>query len=98
MKQRSKKQKQSIRASLKQLVGQPGTGFYRQPMLHINCHGQIEVENCKQILFYNEQMLRLDMGRWEISLYGDELELRTVSKNLLVLLGRVFKTEFTYKE
>lgn len=98
MKHKKPKQHESLRDGLQQIFRQPPSNFYHQPVLHINCHGQIEVEHCKSILFYNEQMIRLDMGRWEITLMGDELQLCAISKALLALKGRVLKTEFTYKE
>lgn len=83
---------------MRQIFRQPVKNFYQQPVLHINCYGQIEVENCQKIVSYNEQMIKLDMGHWEITLFGDELVLCAVSKALLVLKGKVLKTEFSYKE
>lgn len=98
MKLKQKKQKEHLNPwqEIKALVRQPDKGFYRQPILHINCYGQIEIENCKEILRYNEQEICLDMGLWTVSLFGDSLELCNASKGQLLLRGRVFRTEFSY--
>lgn len=95
---RKKSERERLSTILKGMFRQPQPGFYHQPILHINCQGQIEVENCKEILLYNEQAVKLDMGHWEITLFGNELELCTVGKALLTLKGKVFKAEFSYKE
>ena len=49
-------------------------------------------------MLYNEEVVRLDMGHWEISLFGNELELCSMGRALLTLRGKVFRAEFTYKE
>lgn len=95
---RKKEQRERLGVMIKELFSQPQPGFYHQPVLHINCRGQIEVENCKEILLYNEEAVRLDMGHWEISLFGNELELCSMGRALLTLKGKVFRAEFTYKE
>ena len=95
---RKKKEHERLGDMVKGLLGQPEPGFYHQPVLHINCRGQIEVENCKEILLYNEEVVRLDLGHWEISLFGNELELCSMGRALLTLRGKVFRAEFTYKE
>ncbi len=96
MKRKQKKNQATPWQEIKALVRQPEEGFYRQPILHINCFGQIEIENCKQILRYNEQEICLDMGLWQVSIFGDSLELCNANKGQLLLTGRVFRTEFSY--
>lgn len=93
-----KGEREHLGAIVKGLFRQPEPGFYHQPVLHINCRGQIEVENCKEILLYNDETVRLDMGHWEIALFGSELELCSMGRALLTLRGKVFRAEFTYKE
>lgn len=98
MKRKRRAEKESPKTLVKGVFGQPQAGFYRQPVLHINCRGLVEVEGCKEILLYDEQQIRLDLGRWQVSLFGDDLRLCGVSGRLLLLKGRVFRTEFSYKE
>lgn len=84
--------------TIRDLVAQPPNDFYKQAVLHINCSGQVEIENCREILEYTPERLRLDMGRWDVELWGSDLVLCSVGGPVLTLQGRVFKTEFFYKE
>ncbi|MDY4168236.1 MAG: YabP/YqfC family sporulation protein [Fournierella sp.] len=98
MKRKPKQIKEPAGRILRDLFRQPAADFYAQPMLHINCYGQVQVENCREILLYDSSQIRLDMGRWEVTLYGDGLELCAASRGQLLLRGRVLRTEFSYKE
>ena len=46
MKHKRKTRRESPGTYLKRLVRQPPAAFYRQPVLHIQCGGQVEVEGC----------------------------------------------------
>ena len=98
VKRKPKQIKEPAGRILRDLFRQPTADFYAQPMLHINCYGQVQVENCREILLYDSSQIRLDMGRWEVTLYGDGLELCAASRGQLLLRGRVLRTEFSYKE
>lgn len=98
VKRKPKQIKEPAGRILRDLFRQPAADFYAQPMLHINCYGQVQVENCREILLYDSSQIRLDMGCWEVTLYGDGLELCAASRGQLLLRGRVLRTEFSYKE
>ena len=98
MKRKPKQTSEPVRRILRDLFRQPAADFYAQPMLHINCLGQVQVENCREILLYDSSQIRLDMGRWDVTVYGDGLELCAASRGQLLLRGRVLRTEFSYKE
>ena len=98
VKRKPKQIKEPAGRILRDLFRQPTADFYAQPMLHINCYGQVQVENCREILLYDSSQIRLDMGRWEVTLYGDGLELCAASRGQLLLRGRVLRTEFSYEE
>ncbi len=92
------KKRPKARETIRQLTAQPPRDFYRQPILHINCNGEIQVENCRAVLEYTTDHLRLDMGRWDADIWGSELELCSLGGPVLVLKGRIFKAELFYKE
>lgn len=98
MKRKTKRTREPAGRVIRDLFRQPAADFYAQPVLHINCHGQVQVENCREILFYDDSRIQLDMGRWDVTLYGDGLELCAASGGQLLLRGRVLRTEFSYKE
>lgn len=78
------------------LLQMPPPDFYRRPVLHIDCGGHVEVEGCRAVLLYDQEQIRLDMGRWQVSIFGDELELEAMNKRELQIRGRVLRTEFSY--
>lgn len=82
--------------TLRGVLAQPPAGLYRQPVLHVNCSGLVEVEGCCAVLLYDAQQIKLDLGRWQVSLFGDELTLEAFNRSQLIIRGRVFKTEFSY--
>ena len=98
MKQKRRAKRESPKAYFKRLVGQPPAGFYRRPILHIQRGGLVEVEGCKGVLLYEENQIRLDMGGWQVSLYGDDLTLCGIGGRMLTLKGRVFRAEFSNEE
>lgn len=98
MKRKRRAKRESPGVYFKRLVGQPPAGFYRRPILHIQCGGLVEVEECKGVLLYDENQIRLDMGGWQVSLYGDDLTLCGMGGRMLTLKGRVFRAEFSSEE
>lgn len=98
MKRKRRAKRESPGVYFKRLVGQPPAGFYRRSILHIQCGGLVEVEGCKGVLLYDENQIRLDMGGWQVSLYGDDLTLCGMGGRMLTLKGRVFRAEFSSEE
>lgn len=78
----------------KGLFTQPAEGFYLCPMVHITCNRSIEVEGCRSVLEFEEGRLVLDMGRWQLTLLGQELCIRAVAGKRLVIDGTLLRTEF----
>lgn len=93
---RAKKSRASLGQTLRQLTGQPPREFYRQPILHINCQGQVEIENCRRILGYDSQCIRLDMGSWQVCLFGKNLRLVGITRQRMLLEGQVTTAELAY--
>ena len=98
MKQKRTTKRESPGTYLKRLVRQPPAGFYRRGVLHIQGGGVVEVEGCKGVLLYDESRICLDMGGWQVSLYGDDLTLCGMGGRMLTLKGRVFRAEFSSEE
>lgn len=70
--------------------------LYGHPMLHAECGGTLEIENCRGILQYDTQKLVLDMGEWSIQIEGDDLMVDSYRKMLMTVRGRVFSIRFGY--
>ena len=49
------------------------TVLYGRPVLHVDCGGALEIENCRSILQYDAEKLKLDMGELSVTIEGNEL-------------------------
>lgn len=96
-----RKKKAAERFSARQAMGlsfqQTSALLYGRPMLHINCSGSLEVENCRGILAYDEEKLKLNMGDLCVQIEGDGLMIDTYSKKLITIHGRIFAIKFFYE-
>ena len=95
-----KAKKRGERYSFRQamgLVAQPvQTVLYGKPALHAECGGALEIENCRGILQYDAQRLRLDMGQWTVTIEGDGLVVENYQKTMMTVRGQVFSVHFGY--
>ena len=44
------------------------TVLYGRPVLHVDCGGALEIENCRSILQYDAEKLQLDMGELSVTI------------------------------
>lgn len=72
------------------------TALYGRPALHADCGGSLEIENCRGILQYNAEKLRLDMGEWSVVVEGDGLVIDNYQRSLMTVRGRIFSIQFGY--
>jgi len=91
-----KGERYSLRRALGIGVQAVQTTLYGHPMLHAECGGTLEIENCRGILQYDTQKLVLDMGEWSVQIEGDELVVDSYQKALMTVRGKVFSVRFGY--
>jgi len=84
-----------IWASLRQM---PPPDLYSRPLLHIDCRGAVQIDNCKGILLYNETAVEFAMGSTRVRLTGDALRLETVAKEIVLVRGRIFRVDFLFED
>lgn len=72
------------------------TVLYGRPVLHVDCGGALEIENCRSILQYDAEKLKLDMGELSVTIEGNELVVDTYQKMLITVRGQVFSIHFGY--
>lgn len=80
----------TLRSSLGLDVQQLTQMLSAQPVVHFNCNGSIAVENCKSICLYSETHIMLDMGKQFLTIKGEDLLMRTLTKHYLTISGRNF--------
>ena len=72
--------------------------LYGKPALHIDCAGNISIENCREIVQYNEAELLLDMGVCRVAFKGDGILVDTYQKDRITAHGRVLSVSFQGKD
>ncbi len=89
---RKKKYKEaySVRRAFGFGIQQIAPLLYGKPILHLECGGKAEIENCKGILQYDDRKLKLDMGNMWLLLEGDDLRVETYRESCLTIRGRIF--------
>ncbi len=93
--------KKKKRFSMKQALGfgklrELPEALYARPALHWDSEGSLELENCRQVLRYEEDHLELDMGAVSLLITGDGLWIDTYRKNYMTVRGRLFSIEVRY--
>ena len=71
-------------------------GADRAVRAHVDCGGALEIENCRSILQYDAEKLKLDMGELSVTIEGNELVVDTYQKTLITVRGQVFSIHFGY--
>ena len=77
------------------LLAQPPEHFYSQTAAHITGRRLVEIQGCRRVLEIEEGHLCLDMGRWQMDLYGDQLTIRALEGRQLVVEGALNRAEFS---
>ena len=77
------------------LLAQPPERFYSQTAAHITGRQLVEIQGCRRVLEIEEGHLCLDMGRWQMDLYGDQLTIRALEGRQLVVEGALNRAEFS---
>ncbi len=62
-----------------------------QPLIHINCHGSVEVENCSRVLEYGEHRIRLQVRNSVVTLEGEGLLILSLNAHVTEIRGRIFR-------
>ena len=72
--------------------------LYGKPALHIDCAGNISIENCREIVQYNEAELLLDMGVSRETYNGEGIIEDNYNKDSNTPPARVFSVSVQGKD
>lgn len=76
----------------------PPKGFYRQPVLHLDCRGLIEIENCRKVILYTANQVEIELGGQIVAVHGNDLCLGELAGKNLFLKGQIFSIELKQVE
>ncbi len=69
----------------------------QKPILHVCFGDDIEVENCNKILQYTDTNICLDMKNALADIKGDNLIIKSMLKEKIIISGRVFSIVFRFE-
>lgn len=84
----------SLRRWLALLFRQPPQGLYRRPCLY-QSGDRMEIEHYEAILAYDETRLRLQLPRGQLTIYGERLQIETLTARRITLRGCFVRTDYT---
>jgi len=68
------------------------------PSVHVIGRDNITVEGCKGILFYLDDKVTLDMGKFAVTFHGTNIELKNLSSVELSIRGKLSAITYDTKE
>ena len=79
---------------LRGLFRQPPPGFYSRPAVYLS-GDRMEIEHFEAILAYDETRLRLQLPRGQLTIYGERLQIETLTARRITLRGCFVRTDYT---
>ena len=79
---------------LRGLFRQPPPGFYSRPAVYLG-GDRMEIEHFEAILAYDETRLRLQLPRGQLTIYGERLQIETLTARRITLRGCFVRTDYT---
>lgn len=79
---------------LRGLFRQPPPGFYSRPAVYLS-GDRMEIEHFEAILTYDETRLRLQLPRGQLTIYGERLQIETLTARRITLRGCFVRTDYT---
>ena len=84
----------SLREWFHRMFRQPVRGFYGQPSVY-RSGDRMEIEHYEAILAYDETRLRLQLPRGQLTIYGERLQIETLTARRITLRGCFVRTDYS---
>lgn len=100
MRRKKAKTSRSPRTGVLELLGAGARELCEaQATVRFNCStGAVEIDNCRGILVYDTQKIKLDMGENCVQIEGDDLMMDTYQKDRITIHGRLFAVRLCYEK
>ena len=79
---------------LRGLFRQPQPGLYSRPAVYLS-GDRMEIEHYDAILAYDEPRLPLQLPRGQLTIYGERLQIETLTARRITLRGCFVRTDYT---
>ena len=97
MSRSGKTERPKPRGGVGHLFAQPPSNLYGKTSVYL-CGNEIEVENFRELLLYQEGKILFRLSRGVLTITGDRLEIRALEQHRIRLRGTVLCTEFSYPD
>ena len=88
------KRKLTPQSWFKLLFRQPPAGMYRRPSVYMT-GTQMEIEHFRRIRTYDQNKLCLELYGGTFTVYGDQMQILSLTAHRITLQGRFVRTDFT---
>jgi sporulation protein YqfC len=75
-------------------VNLPESAFFDAPRMELNGNHKVSIDGCRMLLEYNENLVKLDVGKQEVSFLGKELDIKYLRPDALIISGEIVSIEF----
>lgn len=94
MSKRNRYPKTTPKQWAKQLFAQPSEALYQKPSMYLS-GDELELQNFRSLVDYNENYLLLDLGRTRLRITGDALAILALEPARLVMRGQILSISFS---
>ncbi|MBC8570861.1 YabP/YqfC family sporulation protein [Oscillospiraceae bacterium NSJ-54] len=86
--------KPKVTTKVAKVIGVPEDAFSALPQIELSGNREAVVEGCQGILEYDENVIRLSLGRMMLRFCGRNLQLRCMAAESVVVEGYIMSMEF----
>ncbi len=95
MSKRTQRPGETLKEALRASFSLPAELDAAQPLVHINCKGEIEIENCDGILEYSADRIVFRMRKSLVTVMGENLVIASLNRHITQISGRIFRVDFS---
>ena len=95
---KKQKPKVSVKEALRASFSMPAVLELTQPVVHINCSGGLELENCGGILEYDAQRVVFCLRAYRVAVTGEALTIVSLNAHITEIRGRIFRVDLLEAE
>ena len=92
-----KREKDSTLAVVKSVFKKIPIESYKTPCITIYSNGHLQIDNCKEILDYTENIIKINMGDFNVEIKGDLLKITSLAKGYITVTGEIFSLNYLYE-
>jgi hypothetical protein len=98
LRRKKQKTKESLKEALRNTFSVPEVFDLTQPLLHINCSGSLELENCGGILEYDAKRIVFRLKDRRVAVTGEAMTIVSLNAHITEIRGQIFRVDLLEAE